>query len=67
MGLSRADLHDIALELADLAGQIEDETLRAKIEAVGTRVAPAQLTRAGVPAPELRPREIDVLREVARG
>ncbi len=67
VGLSRADLHDIALELADLAGQIEDETLRARIEAVGTRVAPAQLTRTDVPAPELRPREIDVLREVARG
>lgn len=68
MVLSRADLHDIAQELTDLAGQIEDVTLRARVEAVGNRFAPVP-TPAGSQGPPtlLRPREIDVLEHVARG
>lgn len=66
--LTRTDLYDIAQELTDLAGQIEDETLRARVEAVGNRFAPV-LTPAASTAPPtlLRPREFDVLEQVARG
>lgn len=68
--LSRAQLLDITRELADLASNIEDATLRARIEAVGNRFTPA-LAAASRTAPAtpalLRPREIDVLRKVAQG
>ncbi|TCJ89792.1 helix-turn-helix transcriptional regulator [Nocardia alba] len=67
-GLTREDLIDIAHELAELADRIEDEALRARLQAVGYRVAPVT---AATPDPQpptmLRPREIDVLEQVARG
>jgi len=63
--LSRAELQDISRELADLAGQIEDEGLRAKLEAVRSRFVPARHSaRTDV---QLAPREIDVLAQVALG
>ncbi|MFE3002771.1 response regulator transcription factor [Nocardia sp. NPDC059246] len=65
--LSRSDLHDIAKELADLAGQIDDATVRARIEAVGNRFAPIPAPPASVAPSSLTSREIDVLRQVARG
>ncbi|QYB01845.1 helix-turn-helix transcriptional regulator [Rhodococcus sp. USK10] len=66
--LSRADLYDIAQELTNLADQIEDETLRAKVEAVGNRFAPVLgSARSQEPPTLLRPREVDVLEHVARG
>ncbi|WKX01743.1 LuxR C-terminal-related transcriptional regulator (plasmid) [Rhodococcus aetherivorans] len=64
--LSRADLHDIAQELAELAGQIQDDVLRARLEAVGDRFAPTLAPRSPTPT-ALRPREIDVLEQVACG
>ncbi|WP_329223252.1 LuxR C-terminal-related transcriptional regulator [Streptomyces sp. NBC_01485] len=65
--LSQADLRDIARELAELAGQIEDDALRARVEAVHRRFTPAAgLSTLAVPA-MLRPREIDVLQKVAEG
>ncbi|MGW3485331.1 response regulator transcription factor [Rhodococcus indonesiensis] len=66
--LSRADLHDIVKELTDLAGQIDDEGIRSRIEAVGSRFAPVLSASADMETPvTLRPREIDVLEYVARG
>jgi len=65
-GLSQADLRDIARELADLTGQVQDDALRARLETVRDRLdAPARVRRAD--APQLSPREIDVLTQVARG
>jgi DNA-binding CsgD family transcriptional regulator len=63
--LSRADLQDISRELAELAGEIEDETLRAKLEAVRSRFVPRP--RQSSPHVHLAPREIDVLAQVALG
>ncbi len=66
-GLSRADMHDIAQELAQLAEQIQDDVLRARLEAVGDRFAPVLAPRS-LPTPiTLRPREIDVLEQIACG
>ena len=65
-GLTRAELQDISRELAELAGQVDDEALRAKIEAVRDRfrVAPPPSRADSV---QLAPREIDVLAQVALG
>lgn len=65
--LSQADLRDIALELADLAGAIKDEALHARLEAVRRRFTKASVPRRALSAVALTPREIDVLAEVARG
>lgn len=65
--LSRADLYDIAQELADLAGQIQDDALRARLEAVGDRFTPTLTPHSPSTPIALRPREIDVLEQVARG
>ena len=64
--LSTADLQDIARELAEVAGLIEDEGLRAKLDAVRDRFdkAPAP---ARTPTVQLAPREVDVLAQVALG
>ena len=66
---SRTDLADIAQELADLASNLDDEMLRAKVEALRSRFTPrvASTQADSVPPTLLRPREIDVLQEVARG
>lgn len=65
--LTRTDIHDIAMELADLADHITDATLRARIEAVGNRFAPILTPHSLAPPTLLRPREIEVLEHVARG
>ncbi|MEV1066697.1 LuxR C-terminal-related transcriptional regulator [Streptomyces sp. NPDC050263] len=65
--VSRAELQDIARELAELAGQIKDDALRARVEAVRRRCAPAPGPAAPAAPAMLRPREIDVLQEVAQG
>jgi DNA-binding CsgD family transcriptional regulator len=65
--LTRADLTDIARELADLADDIQDEQLRARVEALHGRFAPSPTATRSGPDPVLRPREIDVLEQVARG
>ncbi|OZF57590.1 hypothetical protein CH293_02395 [Rhodococcus sp. 14-2470-1b] len=66
--LSRADMCDIARELTELAVAVEDDVLRRRIEAIGNRFAPIEMSIAGgAPPMTLRPREIDVLTEIARG
>ncbi|CAM3509071.1 helix-turn-helix transcriptional regulator [Nocardioides zeicaulis] len=67
-GLTRDELRDIAAELGDLASQIQDATLRAKMEAMRDRFAPKPPSAAatGSVSP-LAPREVDVLEAVARG
>jgi LuxR family transcriptional regulator, regulator of acetate metabolism len=62
--LSRADLQEISRELADLAGQIQDEALRAKLEAVRGKIQTPLPPATDV---HLAPREIDVLAQIARG
>jgi len=62
--LSRADLQDIARELADLAGEIQDDTLREKVEALRSRF---QQTPSQPDETHLAPREIDVLAQIALG
>lgn len=66
--LSPGDLRDIGHELAELAGAVQDEALRARIEVLRARVDPG----SAVPSPRrpsvgLAPREVDVLRQVALG
>lgn len=63
--LSAADLKDIARELAEVAGLIQDDALRAKLDAVRGRFAETPAPRE--PGVQLAPREIDVLQQVARG
>jgi DNA-binding CsgD family transcriptional regulator len=63
--LSQADLQDIARELAEVAGLIQDDALRAKLDAVRGRFA--HTPTATQPTVQLAPREIDVLAQVARG
>ena len=60
-----ADLQDIARELAEVAGLIQDDALRAKLDAVRVRFADNPTTRQ--PSVQLAPREIDVLGQVALG
>ena len=63
--LSTGDLLEIAAELTALANQVGDDQVRARLAALSARVSPpppAPRSRAG-----LTPREIAVLREVARG
>lgn len=71
--LTRADLRDISDELADLASLVQDETLRARLEEVRSKVehgrspaAPASRRTNPVPT-GLAAREIDVLTQVALG
>lgn len=64
--LTQAELRDIAAELADLAGQIEDTVVRTRIESVSDRLTPLP-SAAMAPDTIMRPREIDVLEQVARG
>ncbi|MBH0775044.1 helix-turn-helix transcriptional regulator [Nocardia bovistercoris] len=66
-GLSRDDRIDIARELTELADRIDDEGLRARLHAVGNRVAPIAADAPAWPPALLRPREIDVLEQVAQG
>ncbi len=67
--LSGADLRDISRELADLAGLVEDATLRARLESLRSRVergrTPA-IARQAAPT-GLAAREVDVLAQVALG
>ncbi|MBM7367979.1 helix-turn-helix transcriptional regulator [Gordonia hydrophobica] len=65
--LTRGDLFDIARELNDLADAIDDESVKARLQAVGDRFAPSVAPDRSTVQPLLRPREIDVLREVSRG
>lgn len=65
--MSRRDLHDIVDELADLASLVTDETVREKIEAIGTRCAVALSKSVPETTVSLRRREIEVLREISRG
>ncbi|MDV8002822.1 helix-turn-helix transcriptional regulator [Rhodococcus sp. IEGM 1408] len=66
-GMSGAELVDIARELNELATLIDDEEVRKRIEAVGHRFSPRGPRTDSAPPTSLRPRELDVLREVARG
>ncbi|MBA8804970.1 DNA-binding CsgD family transcriptional regulator [Nocardioides ginsengisegetis] len=66
-GLTQSDLRELSDELAAVAEQVDDETLRARIELLRTRLSPSGTTtrrRAGV---GLAPREVDVLTQVALG
>ncbi len=67
--LSPADLHDIARELQELTGQVEDDALRARLEAVSERLESREerRTAALTATVHLSPREVDVLAQVARG
>lgn len=71
-GMTRAELLDIAEELSALAGEIQDEQLRARFEQVRSRfdAKPGPRTAPGVgagPAVQLAPREIDVIEQIALG
>lgn len=71
--LSRAELGDIADELDDLAGLVQDPALRARLERLRGRVRPGPdvvrptATSAPDARPALTPRERDVLARVALG
>ena len=67
--LTAADLDDIAHELSDLAGLIEDEALRTRVEQVRDRVArrPAARPVSARPPVGLAPREVEVLAQVSLG
>lgn len=66
--LTRRDLEEITLELTHLAGQIHDESLRARIDVIGHRFSTALTPRTSCTASAgLRRREIDVLEQVAQG
>jgi len=64
--LSRGDLQDIADELAELNGQIADDDLRHRFEAVQQRLS-SRTPRHLESAVQLSPRELDVLAEIAQG
>ncbi len=63
--LSPAELRDIARDLHHLTGQVEDEALRARLEAVSERLEVGEPRRPA--RVHLSPREVDVLEQVARG
>lgn len=68
-GLSRADALDIAAELADLVAVIDDDGLRDRVERVRRRIT-GDAAAAGAEVPVdlgLTPREVDVVRQIARG
>lgn len=66
--LSPDDLRDIARELDELADLIQDDTLRARIEHVRSRVQPGRpADQARRPVVALAPREIAVLVQVSEG
>ena len=74
VALTRADLHDISDELADLAALVQDDALRARIEDVRNRVERGRRPSSGAsrsvtktPPTGLAAREIDVLAQVALG
>lgn len=66
--LSTGELREIAGELAALAGEVHDDGLRARLEALRSRVAPDErLPLAQQPDVTLTPREVAVLEQVAAG
>lgn len=65
--LSKSDLRDITDELADLADQIQDEGLRARLEQVRSRFTGAVPEPRRTPDVVLAPREVDVLAQIALG
>jgi len=73
VALTRADLRDISAELADLAGLVQDDDLRARLEEVRSRVEqgrtppPAAALATKRPPTGLAAREVDVLVQVALG
>lgn len=68
VSLTDIELREIAAELAELACLADDDVLRSRIEAVRTRFAPDSTpARTAVPLAVLRPREVDVLRQIAQG
>lgn len=54
-------------ELRELTHSIEDPVLRSRLRAVCDRLAGPVQPPSGLPAPQLAPRELDVLAEVALG
>lgn len=66
-GLTRSDLLDISRELTDLAGRIEDDEVRERIERVALRVNAGGARRDRRTPIGLAAREIDVLEQVALG
>lgn len=65
--ISHAELMAIARELGELATSVEDTELRLKLESIGSRMTPGPDTGVRSARTVLRPREVDVLREVAGG
>jgi DNA-binding CsgD family transcriptional regulator len=66
-GLTRADMQDIAQELADLADAILDDALRARVEHVRSRFTESRPPTSRGSNLLLAPREIDVLTQIALG
>lgn len=65
--LAAADLRDIAAELAALAVQVGDASVARRIRAMEERLTAASSPRRTEFAARLTRREVDVLREVAKG
>lgn len=65
--VTSAELSALARELGELATSVEDVELRKKLEAIGSRMVSGVDAGSRSPRIELRPREVDVLREVATG
>lgn len=65
--VNTGELRAIAQELDDLGALIEDEQLKSKIDSVRTRFTAALAPTRKAPPVDLSPREIEVLRQVARG
>lgn len=75
--LSLGDMQDIVRDLADLAGEIQDDQLRGRIENLRNRLTPPPSPGAPLgasrssgengPVVTLAPREIDVVAQVALG
>lgn len=66
-GLTRSDLLEVDQELGELAEQVGDESLRARIEQLRARLAPAPALEPRRIEISLAPREVDVLAQVALG
>lgn len=65
--LSAGELHEIATELATLAGEVHDARLKQRLEALHHRVARDRPRPGGMTPVELAPRELAVLQQVAAG